>query len=201
MYVIINRKYFKREGMGMEDNKIIDMYWERSQEAIVQTDIKYGKYCRYIASNILKSKEDGEECVNDTYLKAWDMMPPTRPQVLSAFLGKITRNLSLDRFRQGKAKKRGGGQVVYVLEELKECVPANNNVENVIDEMVLVETLNKFLSGLDEEKRKIFIRRYWYMSSVREIANEYEFTISKVKMVLSRVRNDLKELLEKEGIM
>ena len=187
--------------MKIEDEKIVDMYWERSEEAIAQTDVKYGKYCRYISFNILKSKEDSEECVNDTYLKAWDSMPPTRPSILSAFLGKITRNLSLDRYKFGNAKKRGRGQVVCVIDELKECIPSNNNTEDIVDEMVLVETLNKFLSGLDEEKRKIFMRRYWYMSSVKEIANDYELTISKVKMVLLRARNDLKELLEKEGLM
>ena len=185
----------------MEDNNIIDLYWERSEEAIAQTDIKYGKYCRYISFNVLKNKEDCEECVNDTYLKAWDLIPPTRPQILSAFLGKITRNLSLDRYRHRSAQKRGGGQVGYVIEELKECIPSNSTTENVVEEIVLVETLNKFLTGLDEERRKIFVRRYWYMSSVREIADDYEFTVSKVKMSLMRTRNELREVLEKEGLM
>lgn len=187
--------------MNMEDKEIVDLYWARSEKAITQTDVKYGKYCRYISFNILKNKEDSEECVNDTYLKAWESMPPTRPSILSAFLGKITRNLSLDRYRFGNAKKRGGGQVTYVIEELEECIPSSDNTEKIVDEMVLTKTLNRFLSELDEEKRKIFMRRYWYMSSVKDIASDYELTVSKVKMVLLRVRNDLKELLEKEGVM
>lgn len=185
----------------MEDKKIIELYWEKSEDAIAQTDVKYGKYCRYISYNVLKNREDSEECVNDTYLRAWESMPPTRPQYLAAFLGKITRNLSLDRYRKNVARKRGGGQVEYVLEELKECIPSAKSTEEIVDEFALTKVLNDFVGGLDEEKRKIFMRRYWYMSSVREIADDYEFTVSKVKMVLMRTRNELKDLLEKEGLM
>ena len=185
----------------MDDKNIVDLYWEKSEAAIAQTDAKYGKYCRYISYNVLKNKEDSEECVNDTYLRAWESMPPTRPQYLAAFLGKITRNLSLDRYRKNAARKRGGGQVEYVLEELKECIPSSKCTEEIVDELALTKVLNDFVGGLDEEKRKIFMRRYWYMSSVREIADDYEFTVSKVKMVLMRTRNELKELLEKEGLL
>ena len=185
----------------MEDERIIELFWQRSEEAIAQTDVKYGKYCRYIASNILHNKEDSEECVNDTYMKAWDTIPPTRPGILSAFLGRITRNISLDRYRMGHARKRGGGQIAYVIDELGECISTGDTPERIVEHQELVEILNKFLGNLNEEKRRIFMRRYWYMSSVKEIARDYKLTNSKVKMVLMRTRNELKEVLEREGLI
>lgn len=184
----------------MDDRQIVDLYWERSETAISETSKKYGKYCHYIAHNILHNYEDCEECVNDTYMKAWDAIPPQRPNRLSAFLGKITHNLSLNRLEKNTARKRGAGQAALVLEELEECIPASGHVEQIVDDIVLAEIINSFLASLTPETRKFFVRRYWYLSPVREIACDYAVSESKVKMILMRTRNKLKKVLEKEGI-
>lgn len=184
----------------MDDNQIIRLYFDRSEEAISQTAVKYGKYCHTIAYNILHNFEDSEECVNDTYWKAWGIIPPRRPKSLAAFLGKITRNLSLDLYRHYTADKRGGGELAVALGELGDCVSSQSSMDDHTDEMVLVDTLNRFLALLPAEHRKIFMRRYWYISSIKEIANDYGITESKVKMSLHRSRNQLKAVLEKEGI-
>lgn len=184
----------------MEDNQIIQLYFDRSEEAISQTAVKYGKYCHTIAYNILHNLEDGEECVNDTYWKAWGIIPPRKPKRLAALLGKITRNLSLDVYRHYTADKRGKGEMPIALEELGDCVSSLESLDDYADEMVLVDTLNRFLASLSAEHRKIFMRRYWYVCSVKEIADDYGITESKVKMSLLRSRNQLKAVLEKEGI-
>jgi len=185
----------------MDDKQIINLYIERSENAISETAGKYGKYCHQIAYNILYNTEDSEECVNDTYLKAWNNIPPQIPQQFKAFLGKITRNLALDKYKYYNRDKRGNGQVTLALDELQECVPAMSDVEQAIADMELVEVFNRFLEGLPAEKRKIFMRRYWYLSSLKEIANDFAMTESKVKMILYRVRCEFKEVLEKEGII
>lgn len=184
----------------MDDKQIVDLYWERSETAISETAKKYGRYCHYIAFNILYNDEDSEECVNDTYLNAWNSMPTNRPSVLKTFLGKLTRNLSLNKYKQLTAEKRGRGQMPLVIDELYECLPAVGNTENVVDDMVLAEVLNRFLASLKAEQRRIFMRRYWYLSPVKEIAEDYSIGESKVKMSLLRSRGELKSLLEKEGI-
>jgi RNA polymerase sigma-70 factor (ECF subfamily) len=184
----------------MDDTKIIDLYWARSENAISETATKYGKYCRTIAYNILRNNEDSEECVSDTYLRAWEAMPPQRPRRLQAFLGKITRNLSLDRYKRLSAEKRGGGEVPVALDELLECIPAENSTEKAIEDIALTESLNRFLGTLSTESRRIFLRRYWYLTPVKEIAKEYSIGESKVKMSLLRSRKELKQFLEKEGI-
>ena len=185
----------------MEDQQIIELYNERSETAISETANKYGKYCYYIAYHILYDEQDSEECVNDTYLRAWENIPPQYPNKMSAFLGKITRNLALNRYRYYMREKRRGGQIPLVLDELQECVPATNSTEEMIEENLLVELLNRFLHELPIEKRMMFVRRYWYMSSIQEIANDYEISEGKVKMTLLRTRNKLKQILEKEGIV
>ena len=184
----------------MEDEQIIKLYWARSEDAITQTARKYGSYCHTIAYNILHNNEDSEECVNDTWLKTWGSLPPHRPRKLSAFLGKITRNLSLDRYRNYTAEKRGAGQPVLALEELSGCVPATDGTERILDEMELTELLDRFLASLTPENRKYFMRRYWYFSSVSHIAADYGLTESKVKMSLLRSRNKLREMMQKEGV-
>lgn len=184
----------------MEDSRIIQLYFDRSEEAISQTAIKYGRYCHTIAYNILHNLEDSEECVNDTYWRAWGTIPPRRPKRLAAFLGKITRNLSLDMYRHYAADKRGGSELTIALEELGDCAPAVGSLDDYADEMVIVDALNGFLASLSAEHRRIFMRRYWYVSSVKEIADDYGITESKVKMSLFRSRNQLKAILEKEGI-
>lgn len=184
----------------MDDKQIVDLYWARSENAISETSKKYGKYCHYIAGNILHNNEDSEECVNDTYLRAWEAMPPHRPEKLSAFLGKIVRNLALDRYKQHTAKKRGDGQVPIALDELQDCIPASDSATEGIDDFILIDIFNRFLAGLPAEKRKIFVRRYWYLSPIKEIANDYSISESKVKVTLLRIRNDLRQVLEKEGV-
>lgn len=185
----------------MDDNRIIDLYWERSETAIAETAKKYGRYCHYISYNILYNNEDAEECVNDTFLGAWKSMPPQRPNRLSTFLGKITRNLSLNRFKLYNAQKRGLGQTGLVLSELEECIPALDNVAQETDEMILLESINKFLYSLPPIKRKIFVRRYWYLSAIKDISEQYGMTNNKVSSMLFRLRNELKTHLEKEGIV
>ena len=185
----------------MDDRQIIELYHERSETAISETADKYGKYCFYIAYHILYNEQDSEECVNDTYLRAWGAIPPHYPNNLSAFLGKITRNLALNRYRYYMREKRRMEQTSLVIDELQECVPAFDNTEQAVEEKLLVEVLNRFLYGLPVEKRMMFLRRYWYMSSIREIAEDYEISEGKVKMTLLRIRNKLKQTLEKEGIV
>lgn len=184
----------------MDDIRIIDLYWARDEAALAETAQKYGKYCHYIAFQILHDDLDSEECVNDTYLKAWNTMPPKRPHVLSTFLGKITRNLALNRYEADHAKKRGGDQYPLVLDELGECVPDESTSSDMTDEIVIRHMLNRFLSGLPAQKRRIFVRRYWYLGSIQEIAEEYGVSEENVKVILHRERKELKELLEKGGI-
>ena len=185
----------------MEDRQIVDLYWARSEKAISETSEKYGRYCYSIANSILHNHEDSEECVNDTWLRAWNAMPDERPDNLSAFLAKITRNLSLNRWERLSAQKRGAGQLPLSLEELSDCIPAADDMERIVDDITLTDILNRFLSSLTAEKRKIFMRRYWYMSSIAEIAADFSISESKVKMSLLRSRKELKQLLEKEGVV
>ena len=185
----------------MEDKNIIQLYFERSEAAISETAVKYGKLCHTIAYNILYNEEDSEECVNDTYMKAWEVIPPQIPEKLAAFLGKITRNLAISKYRHNSSLKRGGGQVDLALEELEECISDQNTTEQAVSDKLFVEQLNKFLEDLSAEKRKVFMQRYWYLRPIHEIAEEFSMSESKVKMILHRTRNTLKEALEKEGII
>ena len=184
----------------MEDESIIDLFWQRSEEAIVQTDRKYGRYCRSIAQNILLNDDDTDECLNDTYLKAWNIIPPRHPSLFSAFLAKITRNLALDRRKYNQAEKRGGGQVPLVLEELAECIPGGTDAEEIMENKAIAEILNRFLLSLPQRTREIFMLRYWYLCSIRKIAESMALNESNVKMTLLRSRRQLKTLLEKEGV-
>ena len=184
----------------MEDRDIVTLYWQRDQEAIRQTDRQYGRYLSSIAFHILADREDSRETVNDTYLRAWDSMPPHRPQVLATYLGRITRQLSIDRWRARGRAKRGGSQYALSLEELGDCVPARDSSDRLVDDLSLAELLNHFLSELPVGQRKIFVRRYWYLSPVKEIAADLDISESNVKMSLLRSRDKLRLLLEKEGI-
>lgn len=184
----------------MEDSQIVELYWARSEKAIRETADKYGAYCYTIAYNILHSHEDSEECVNDTYLKAWHAMPEARPDKLGAFLGRITRNLSLKRWEEAHAQKRGEGQLPLALDELQACIPEAESQDRMVDDIALADILNRFLASMSAEKRKIFMRRYWYFSPITDIAKDFSISESKVKMALLRSRNELKMFLEKEGI-
>lgn len=185
----------------MDDRQIIALYNERSEAALSETAKKYGRYCRTVAYNILRNEEDSEECVNDTWMRAWESIPPRCPERLAAFLGKITRNLALNRYKHYSREKRGGGQTLLALEELTECIPATDGTEEAVEEALLVDALNRFLEGQPAEKRKVFLRRYWYLCSVKEIAEDFGLTESNVKMTLLRMRSKLKQTLEKEGII
>ena len=187
--------------MDMDDRQIIELYNERSEAAMSETADKYGKHCHYIAYNILYNDQDSEECVNDTWLRAWNTIPPQQPNKLSAYLGKITRNLALDRYKFYNREKRGKGQISLILDELSECISAGNSTEQEIDEWLLVETLNTFLRSLPSEKRQILVRRYWYLSPVKEIAVDFNMSENSVKTILHRSRIKLKHFLEKEGIV
>lgn len=185
----------------MKDHEIIGLYWARNESAITASAEKYGNYCHTIAYNILHNNEDAEECANDTYLGAWNSIPPQRPSRLSTYLGKITRNLALNRYKRYTAEKRGYGQVEIVLSELEVCIPAETTVEQTVEEKTLVEAINRFLHSQPRTKRDIFIRRYWHLYTIREIAEVYGMSESNVASSLFRIRNELKSFLEKEGIM
>ena len=183
----------------MEDSIIIQLFWDRSQEAIAAAAEKYGAYCASIAQNILSSDQDAEECVNDTWLSAWNTMPPHRPGRLSLFLGKLTRNLAFNRYRRLRAQKRGGGQFELVLEELAECVSGREDVEQELDRIALTEAINAFLDGLTPKQRALFLRRYWHGAPVGEIARLTGMTEGNVSVTLHRLRKRLKEHLIKGG--
>ena len=185
----------------MDDSEIIELYFQRSEEAVTQTASKYGKYCYQIAYHILSSREDSEESVNDTYLAAWNTMPPRRPNILSAFLGKLTRYISLDRWKKRSAQKRGGGQVALSLEELEECISGSNNPEKEVDRKELLRYLNRFLDALPETQRSVFVCRYWYLESIPEIAARFGFSESKVTAMLHRLREKLRARLQLEGLL
>ena len=184
----------------MEDNQIVALFWARDEKALTETEQKYGSYCRTIAYNILQSREDSEECVNDTWLRAWNAMPPQRPSILQAFLGKITRNLSLDRYKLGRAAKRGGGQTDVALEELEQCIPAGGNVEEAVALNELSRLLDDFLRTLPERECCIFLRRYWFVDSTADIARRYKMPEGSVKSGLYRTRQKLRDYLEKAGV-
>lgn len=183
----------------MNDTEIVDLYWKREERAIEETSKKYGSYCYAIAYNILANHEDSEESVNDTYIEAWNAIPPNRPQALAAFLGKLTRRLAIDRWRSRNAKKRGGGEVACVLEELEECILQENSTEQHLEKQMLAEAINHFLGQLSATERKIFVCRYFYMESVESVCKRFGYSESKVKSTLFRTREKLRVYLQKEG--
>ncbi len=184
----------------MEDEAIYDLYWNRDEEAIHQTHLKYGAWCRGIALRILDIQEEAEECVSDTYLQVWNNIPPQRPNVFRAWLGRITRNLALTRYRRSHATKRGGGQTALALEELSECVSGRENAESQLENQEVAAVINRFLESLNPRQRTIFMRRYWHMASIGDIAKAYGMTESQVTSQLFRSRKKLREMLVKEGI-
>jgi len=183
----------------LDDAKIVQLYWDRDEQAIPATSEKYENYCISIAKNILGNKEDAEECVNDTYLHAWNSMPPHRPSILSTFLGKITRNLSFNRYKHNTADKRGGGELPAVLDELSYLVSGNDDVEQEFNTKELVKAMDTFLDTLSPEKRSIFVCRYWYTDSISEIAVRYGMKEGAVSMTLNRLRKKLHNYLLERG--
>jgi RNA polymerase sigma-70 factor (ECF subfamily) len=184
----------------MEDAAIVDLYWQRSDQAISETDRKYGRYCHTIAYNICASNEDAEECVNDTWFSAWNLMPDKRPSILSTFLGYITRNFALNRLEARRSAKRGGGEAALALDELEDCIPADTNPERRLEQKELEAAVDAFVSGLPETERRIFIARYWFLVPVQEIAGRLGCTQSKVKTSLFRTRNKLRAYLQEEEL-
>ena len=185
----------------MEDNAIIELYFARNPMALLETQEKYGPYCHAIAYGILRTQEDAQECVNDTLLRTWDNIPPTRPKVFSAFLGRITRNLSLQRWRSLHAQKRGGGEVALALEELDECVSGGSDPAQDLEAKELKAAIRRFLGTLKQKDRELFLARYWYFTPVREIALKYGYSEANVKTSLHRTRKKLRCFLEQEDFL
>ena len=180
----------------MTDDKIVALYWARSEDAIKETEKAYGSYCHYIAFHILREEQDASEIVNDTYLKAWQSMPPQKPNPLKAFLGRITRQLSINRLEAKTAKKRGS-EYALSLNELENVIC--NSTQDLADQTALTDTLTRFLYTLPITQRRIFVRRYWYFESIGEIASAFSMSESKIKSTLMRLRQKLKQHLEQEG--
>lgn len=180
----------------MTDSQILDLFFARSERAIEETDTQYGNYCYRISYNILNNSEDSEECVNDTYLSAWNLIPPTRPNCFSVFLGRITRSISIDRWRKGKAQKRGGGQLPMAIHEMEYSFGSGQDMEL---EYINSHLISTFLWKLAEEERNVFICRYWYLDSISDIAHDFGFTQSKVKTMLMRTRRKFRDYLLEEG--
>ena len=182
----------------MEDAEIIELFFARSEDAISETALKYGKLCHSIAGNILGNTEDCEECVNDTYLALWNCIPPQRPSVLSAFISKITRNLSLKKLEYNLAKKRDSS-LTHSLSKLEEIL-SDKSVSDKFDDEEIGKIISEFLRIEKPDSRNVFIRRYWYFDSISDIAKRYKFSESKVKSMLFNTRNRLKKHLIKEGV-
>lgn len=188
-------------GIKMEDHEIINLYYDRAQQAITETSGKYNAYCMHIARAILGDEEDAKECVNDTWLKAWNTIPPQKPKHLAAYLGRITRNASIDRMRTRTRKQRGGHETELVLEELQDCIAHSTNVEREIEGRELTAAINVFLGTLSAFDRNVFVCRYWYLDPVRDIAKATHASESRIKSILFRLRKKLRVYLEEEGLL
>lgn len=184
----------------MEDSQIVALYWARSQDAITRTAEKYGGYCHNIAYGILRNQQDSEECVSDTWLRTWNALPPQKPASLGAFVARIARNLALDRYRMTHAAIRGGGQVHFAMEEMEWALPARDPMAELTDETALTQALERFVAGLSRQKRHMFLLRYWYFRSPREIGEQLALPKNTVSSALRRMRLELKEFLQQEGI-
>ena len=185
----------------MDDVKIVELYFERNETAISETKAKYGNYCYSIAYNILKNNEDAEECENDTYLEVWKNIPPQKPKIFSAYLGTITRQKAIDKWRRKTANKRGGGEIQLSLQELENCISDDKAIGDEIIAEELARRISEFLRTLPQKERNVFIRRYWYFDSIGQISERYGYGQSKVKMMLKRTREKLISELEKEGML
>ena len=184
----------------MEDSQIVSLYWQRDEVAIDHTEKKYGQYLTTIAYNILADREDSHESVNDTYLAAWNSMPPQKPQVLSTYLGKLTRRISIDLFRKRTSQKRGGSEYALSLEELGDCI-GSNSTEEALDVQLLSQAIAGFLQTVSPEARNVFLCRYYYLDPVKKIADYCGISEAKVKILLHRTRQGLWDYLQKEGFV
>ncbi len=185
----------------MEDEEIIELYFNRDENAVLETEKKYQSYLFAVANNILGNEEDAKESVNDTYMAAWNSIPPQKPDILIAFLAKITRNLSLKKFRSQTTQKRGSGEASVAFEELSELIPDTLDLDSQIEDKELAEIITKFLYSLPQNERKIFVCRYWYLDSISDISKNFGYSESKVKSKLYRTRKKLLSYLSKEGVL
>ena len=183
----------------MNDSQIIELYWNKDSKAISASIEQYGAYCFSVANGILDDAQDSEECVNDTWLKAWNAIPPARPTVLKVFFAKITRHLSFDRYKARKSLKRGGGDMPLVLEELAECIADESDVEGQVNAKELGEAINRFVASLSEREQKLFVRRYFFSEPIKVIADRCDMNENYVNVTLSRIRKRLRSHLSKEG--
>lgn len=185
----------------MEDRQIVELFWDRDQQALIHTQKKYSAYCTTIAQNILENKEDARECVNDTWLCAWNTIPPNRPENLQFYLAKITRNEALDRYRKHHAAKRGGGTMDLALEELSECLASREDPQLTCQAKELEAAINRFVGSLPARDGNVFLRRYFFLESIDVITKRYGITQNHVSVILNRSRRKLKRYLEKEGLL
>lgn len=185
----------------MDDAKIVELYWARSDAALTETAKKFGPYCHTIAYNVLENVEDSEECVNDTYMRAWNSMPDKRPAALAPYLGRITRNLALNRIIEKNTLKRGGGEAALALDELDECTASSYSIEREVEAREIAAAMNRFLSKLPDTERALFVSRYWFMAPVRELAEKFGFSESKTVSMLRRTRLKLGKFLTGEGLV
>ena len=185
----------------MDDARIVELFWQRDESALTETETKYGRYCLAIADGILHNDEDAQECVNDAYLGAWNTIPPHKPAVLSTILGKITRRLALKKWRDASAEKRGGGATELSLSELEELVPAGQSIDESLSEEELARIVADILLEQPIDERRVFMRRYWFFDSIGDISARFLFSESKVKSMLKRMRDRLAVRLRKEGVL
>ena len=183
----------------MEDARIVDLYWARDERAVAESAAKYGGYCLTVARNILSDGEDARECVNDTWLGAWNAMPEDRPVRLRAYLAAITRRVAINRWKAARTQKRGGGQTPLVIEELSQCIPGGESAEARLEAEELGRAVAAFVRALPDTERRVFLCRYWYLDSIEDIAGTFGFARSKVKSMLARTRKKLLAYLRKEG--
>lgn len=198
-YIGVGPTKTKRSYNTMNDDQIVELYFQRNEAAIAETSAKYGRLLKSIATNVLNNYSDSEECVNDTYHAAWKLIPPEKPNNLGVFLGKIARNIALDKFDYNRAGKRNSNFAVS-LSELEEILSSKDNPELALEEAELTKHINDFLRQNEYIKRVVFVRRYWYSDSIEEIATNYGFSQSKVKSMLKRTRESLKKYLERQGV-
>ncbi len=189
----------KTGNQNMEDARIVDLYWDRQEQAIAETQNKYGRYLLKIAWNVLADTQDSEESVNDTYLSAWKSMPPHRPSMLSTYLGKITRQISIDRLRRRTSAKRGGGQYAASLSELEEVVSTQEDITAGLEARQLADAVSRYLESIPEERRNLFLCRYFYMDSSSDMAKYTGMKEGTIRSILSRERGALKKFLAEEG--
>ncbi len=183
----------------MNDSEIVELFFSRDEKAISAANQKYGKYCSAVAMNVLGNREDSEECVNDALLKAWNSIPPEKPRNLAGYLAKITKNISINRYNNAQADKRGGGEIPLIYDELSECIPDKTDVERNFEQAELIEAVKAFLGKLSEGKRRLFLLRYWYCLSVSEAAERVGISANNAAVTLARTRKKLLDHLRKRG--